>query len=344
MKRVSFFTILISLAFILILFIILSASMGYIKIPPIEVFKIIISKLCFDNSLLKNIKPLYTDIVINVRLPRILAACLVGAGLAFSGVSFQGILLNPLAEPYTLGISAGAAFGASIALLFITNQFGIYIVTAFAFLGAIFTIIAVLSLASSVGYISSNNLILAGIIVSSILSAGISLLKYIADERVSVIIFWLLGSFASETWLEVLMVFIFVVIGFLICFYFSRDLNVISLGERTSASLGINAQQVRMILLITCSLVTAACVAISGIIGFVGLVVPHLMRLLVGADNRKLIPLSALFGAILLIVADTLTRAVLPWEVPIGVLTSLIGGPFFCYIFKVKTKHNELIK
>ncbi len=344
MKEQSFLITLIVFIIILILSIILSASMGYVKIPPEQVFKILLSKLSFDQSLIKGIKPLYSDIVINVRLPRILAACLVGAGLAFSGVSFQGILLNPLAEPYTLGISAGAAFGASIALLFITSHFGIYIVTAFAFLGAIFTIIAVLSLASSVGYISSNNLILAGIIVSSILSAGISLLKYIADERVSVIIFWLLGSFSSETWLEVLMVLIFVTIGFLICLYFSRDLNVICLGERTSASLGINAQQLRMILLVTCSLVTAACVAISGIIGFVGLVVPHLMRLIVGADNRKLIPLSALFGAILLLIADTITRAILPWEVPIGVLTSLIGGPFFCYIFKIKTKHNELVK
>ncbi len=339
-KDVVYKLIVVFLAVLLLVSIIFSASMGYINIPFMIVFKIIWSRLLDIHIPIVNAHPIYKDVVLNVRLPRILAACLVGAGLAFSGVTFQGVLLNPLAEPYTLGISAGAAFGASLALLFLSVNSGIYIVTICAFIGAIITIVAVLALASSAGYISPNNLILSGIIIASILSAGISLLKYIADERVSVIVFWLLGSFASETWAEILMVFIFVTGGFIICYYFSRDLNLISLGEQTSASLGVSASRLRLILLITCSLVTAACVSISGIIGFVGLVVPHLMRMIVGSDNRKLIVVSTLAGAILLLVADTITRAILPWEVPIGVLTSLIGGPFFCYIFKVRSNRH----
>ena len=181
---------------------------------------------------------------------------------------------------------------------------------------------------------SSNNLILSGIIVAAILSAGISFLKYLADEQVSIIIFWLMGSFGSSTWTEVLLSLLFVSIALLIFIVFARDLNLMSLGERSASSLGVETKKVMMILLVTASLVAAVCVSVSGIIGFVGLLIPHMMRSLTGPDNQKLIPVSLLAGAILLLCADTVTRAVLPSEVPIGVLTALIGGPFFCYIFR----------
>ena len=322
------------LGLLLLSIIIISTGMGYLKISPLEVIEIIVSRLSGSHEFLKSIDPVFPYVVWEVRLPRILTSATVGAGLSISGVIFQGILLNPLADPYTLGISAGAAFGASIALLLNISILGSYSVPIFAFCGAISTLVAVMSLSSFDREMSSNNLILSGIIVSAILSAGISLLKYVANEQVSVIIFWLMGSFASKTWPEVFLSLVCLLIGLLICIFFAGDLNIMSLGDRSANSLGISANRVRTILLVTASFVTAICVSVSGIIGFVGLIVPHLMRFLVGADNRKLIPASALAGAALLLGADTITRAILPVEVPIGVLTALIGGPFFCYIFR----------
>jgi len=314
--------------------VVISAAMGYLYIPWLDVAKIVIAEVSGNKTLLSGMDQIFPVVVHDVRLPRILTAAIVGGGLAISGVVFQGILLNPLADPYTLGVSAGAAFGASLAIIFNIGFAGIYSVPLCAFLGAASTLIFVIYLSATGGGISSNNLILSGIIVAAILSAGISFLKYIADEQVSVIIFWLMGSFASKTWMDVMLTFAFVFIGFLVFTFFSRDLNLMSLGDRTAASLGVHTRVVPVILLITASLVTAICVSVSGIIGFVGLLVPHMMRLVTGPDNRKLIPVSLLAGAILLLCADTVTRAVLPSEIPIGVLTALIGGPFFCYIFR----------
>jgi iron complex transport system permease protein len=174
--------------------------------------------------------------------------------------------------------------------------------------------------------------------VAAILSAGISFFKYLADEQVSVIIFWLMGSFNSKTWTDVTLTVSFVSIGFLIFLFFARDLNLIALGNRTASSLGVDTRKVPLILLVTASLVTAVCVSVSGIIGFVGLLVPHMMRFITGPDNRRLIPATMLAGAILLLCADTVTRAVLPAEIPIGVLTALIGGPVFCIIYRRRQK------
>jgi iron complex transport system permease protein len=326
------------LPLLLFCMIIVSTGMGYIKISPMEVIRIIFSKLTSNHNLLEGIDSVFHYVVIEVRLPRILTSAIVGGGLSIAGVVFQGILLNPLADPYTLGISAGAAFGASIALLFGFAYLGPYSVPLFAFAGAIATLFVVIYLSSSSGNISSTSLILSGIIVSAILSAGISFIKYMADEQVSIIIFWLMGSFGSKTWTDVLVTLIFMLIGFGICIFFARDLNIMTLGDRSASSLGIDTKRVRLILLITASLITAVCVSVSGIIGFVGLIIPHLMRFFVGPDSRRLLPGSALVGATLLLTADTITRAVLPTEIPIGVLTALIGGPFFCYIFMKSRK------
>jgi len=319
---------------LLVLVVIISTGMGYVHISAIDVIRIILSGIMGNHGLVVGINKVFPYVVLDVRLPRVLTAAIVGAGLSIAGVVFQGILLNPLADPYTLGISAGAAFGASIALLLDPRFLGIYSIPVFAFAGAVATLFTVMSLSSSGGTISCNSLILSGIIVAAILSAGISFLKYVADEQVSIIIFWLMGSFASKTWTDVLLTFLFVSIGFIICTFLARDLNIMSLGDRSASSLGINPNRTRITLLVTASLITAICVSVSGIIGFVGLIIPHLMRFIVGSDSRRLIPASALTGAILLLTADTITRAVLPTEIPIGVLTALIGGPFFCYIFK----------
>jgi len=334
----AFITQVIMLAGLLFAAVITAATMGYIAIPASDVLKVIASALTGDTQMLAGVDELFPVVVLDVRLPRILAATLVGSGLAMSGAVFQGILLNPLADPYTLGVSAGAAFGASVAILLNLGFLGTYSIPLFAFCGAVATLFFVIYLSASGEGLSSNNLILSGIIVAAILSAGISFLKYLADEQVGVIIFWLMGSFGSKTWIDVGLAFAFVVFGFMVCVFFARDLNLMSLGTRTAASLGVDTRKVPLILLVTASLVAGVCVSISGIIGFVGLLVPHMVRFITGPDNRRLIPVSLLVGAILLLTADTITRAVLPAEIPIGVLTALIGGPFFCYIFRKRQK------
>lgn len=335
-NRSIFITVSLSLA--LLVSIILATGMGYLKISPAEVIRVIFSNL-FQDNIPEGMNEVFPYVILDVRLPRILLAVLVGGGLAIAGCVFQAILLNPLADPYTLGISSGAAFGAAIAL--ILGIFGITLpfwvsVPLFAFIGAIATLYVVFSLASNDSSLSSNTLILAGVIVSAILSAGIGFIKYLADEEVSIIIFWLMGSLVGTSWLDIVLVFILFIPALVAILFFSRDLNIMSLGSTTSDSLGIETEKVRRILLMSASLITAACVSVSGIIGFVGLIIPHLLRLIVGADNRVLLPACFLAGAMLLLFADTVTRAVLPSELPIGVLTSLIGGPFFCYIFRKK--------
>nr|MBF0223479.1 iron ABC transporter permease [Desulfobulbaceae bacterium] len=307
--------------------------MGYIKIPTSDVLQVLLARI-FGGEVSPEINPLFPVVILDVRLPRILTAAIVGGGLAIAGVVFQAILLNPLADPYTLGVSSGAAFGAALALVINITMLGSFSVGLFAFSGAMLALLSVLYLSSVDGRFSSNTLILSGVIVAAILSAGIGFIKHLADEQVSVIIFWLMGSFASKTWSDVLLTLVFTLLTFLVAMFYSRDLNIMSMGVRTSDSLGVDTVGTRKILLTTASLITAICVSVSGIIGFIGLIIPHLMRFITGPDNRKLIPASALAGAILLLMADTFSRAVLPSEVPIGVLTALIGGPFFCYIFR----------
>lgn len=334
----KYLLILIGLVIATVGAIVISAGMGYMQISVADIVTVLWARVSGNETLLAGIDQAIPFVVMDVRLPRILTATLVGGGLAMSGVVYQGILLNPLADPYTLGVSSGAAFGASLALLANLMLPGYVSVPIFAFVGAMATLFIVLHLSTFNGQISANTLILSGVIVGAILSAGISFIKYLADEQVAVIIFWLMGSFASRSWLDVGLVALALVIGFAITLYYGRDLNIMALGGRSADSLGVDSGRTRRILLVTASFVTALCVAVSGIIGFVGLIVPHLMRYIVGPDNRKLLPVSVFAGACLLLMADTVTRAVLPAEVPIGVLTALIGGPFFCVIFRRKQK------
>ncbi len=330
-------TLFISLlAIVLATAIVIATGMGFLKISPTEVVQVLLARIS-GRALPEGINTVFPLVIMDVRLPRILTSAIVGGGLAVSGGVFQAILLNPLADPYTLGISSGAAFGASMVL--ILTIFGITVpawvsVPLFSFLGALGTLFAVFALASPRDNYSSNTLILSGVIVASILSAGIGFIKYLADEKVGIIIFWLMGSFVGKSWTDVTLTLSFTLPGVLVILYFTRDLNIMALGARTAASLGVETGKTRKILLVWASLITAICVSVSGIIGFVGLIVPHLLRLLLGPDNRILIPACFFGGAILLLSADTVTRAILPSELPIGILTSLIGGPFFCYIFR----------
>ncbi len=340
MKQFTHTITICFLSLTLLCVMVIASGMGFLHISAMEVISIIAASINLPVSL-ENIDSTATIVVLDVRLPRILCATLVGGCLAIAGCVFQAVLLNPLADPYTRGVSSGAAFGAALSI--ILTLFGIsapsqYMIPILAFSGALITLVVVFSLSSSDKQFGSNTLILSGVIVAAILSAGIGFLKYLADEQVNVIIFWLMGSLAGKTWSEVQFVTVVAIPLGLLLFFYTKDMNILSFGSKTANSLGVDAVKTRKLLLVAASLLTAACVSISGIIGFVGLIVPHLLRRIVGPDNRILLPASFLGGALLLLIADTITRAVLPNEIPIGILTALIGGPFFCYIFKKKQR------
>jgi iron complex transport system permease protein len=332
-NRIPYGLTLLGFSLLLVILVLVSAGLGYMKIPIADVVRALVDSFSSAASQNEEIRA----VIVDVRLPRIITAVLVGAGLAVSGAVFQGILLNPLSDPYTLGISAGAAFGAAVAIVFNIGIAHLSIPLS-AFAGASTTLFFVIFLAGSGkegrSGLSSSNLILSGIMISAILSAGISFLKYLADEQVSVIVFWLMGSFTAATWPHALVLLGAIIPGFAVAFYYARDLNLMSLGERSAKTLGVETSKITLILLATASFITAVCVSVSGIIGFVGLLVPHMVRLMAGPDNRKLLALSLVLGGILLLSADTVTRAILPSEIPIGVLTALIGGPVFCFLFK----------
>ncbi len=293
---------------------------GEVAISPSEIFAILAERLSGDGS-----QGVRSAILWDVRIPRALTAFATGAALAFSGVIFQGLLLNPLAEPYTLGVATGAALGASIAITFQLPG-----ITIFAFAGSLLTLILVWGLGkSSSGTIDPTRLILAGVIISSILGSGITLLKVLAGQQVAVIVLWLLGSFTMASWSHVALSAAAGLAVLLLGLFFWRDLDVIASGA-SPASLGVDEDRVRIILLLACSLATSVVVSMSGVIGFVGLVAPHLLRLTVGPGHGHLLPLSWLGGGLLLLMADAGARSL--GELPVGVITALIGGPLFCWL------------
>ncbi|MEK4762035.1 iron ABC transporter permease [Viridibacillus sp. FSL E2-0187] len=309
---------------ILIVSIWLGVSIGSVKVP--------ISTLWNTAA-----DPTATNILWKIRMPRVVLAGLVGASLAIAGAAFQGLLKNPLADPYTLGVSSGASVGAVVTLFFgiSTPIFGIYTLPAFSMLGALLAMMGVLAFARLVDRtMKMETLILTGIIVSSFLGALISLLIALTGDELRQIIGWLMGSVSMRGWPYVKMVWPFVLIGSFLLWLNRRELNAMLFGEERAKYLGVDVKKSKILILIGGSMLTGAAVAVSGTIGFVGLVVPHMTRLLFGADHRHLLPLSFLNGASLLIVCDLFARTIIsPTELPIGVITALIGAPVFSYIF-----------
>jgi iron complex transport system permease protein len=274
-------------------------------------------------------------VVLDLRLPRVLLALCSGAGLAVAGAVFQGILRNPLADPFTLGVSGGAAFGAALAIsLGLAGAVAGFGIPLAAFAGAIVALAAVLALGRVSGGLDRNTLILAGVVVSALLAALIALIKALDEASVTGIVFWIMGSFQGRGWGELLLLLPGLCGGCLLAFALTGPLDLLSLGDSTARHLGLNARRVRLLLLLAAGAVTASCVAVSGIIGFVGLIVPHLCRLILGAGHKRLLPASALCGALLLLWSDVAARTLLPGgvELPVGVVTALLGGPFFCFL------------
>lgn len=275
-------------------------------------------------------------IFFDIRLPRVLLAGLVGASLALAGTALQGLFRNPMASPYVLGISAGAALGAVVALI-AQIDFAVPFLPAvplIAFAGALAATLVVYSLARIKGRVPVATLLLAGIAMGSFLSAVVSMILVFSEESVANVLFWLMGGLSSADWSGLTLVIPYFIAGVALLIYSARELNALLLGEEASKHLGIEVERLKRRLLFATSLLTAAAVAVTGIIGFVGLIVPHIVRLIVGPDHRLLIPLAGLAGAILLTVMDTMARTVLTQEVPVGVISALLGGPFFIFLLR----------
>ena len=329
-------TWILGLSLLLLFSIVLCVMSGSVSLPFSLTWKIILNHLpflSFDPSW----TPAQESIVWNLRLPRVFLALIIGAMLATSGVAFQGILRNPLADPYILGVSTGAAFGAASAILFFSDFsfFGQSVLPLFAFIGGLISLAFVFSLSRQQGQFERETLILAGVVVQALLGAFLSLLIAVSGEQMQQIIFWMMGSLANSDWSDVLILLPYLLIGLAYLLLQRRELNVIALGERAATHLGLNVERKKIAILIVGSLLATAAVSMVGIIGFVGLIIPHLMRLLVGPDHRILLPVSTLAGAIFLLWSDTLARTLVQsQEIPIGAITAFVGAPFFAYLLK----------
>ncbi|HHY93683.1 MAG TPA: iron chelate uptake ABC transporter family permease subunit, partial [Firmicutes bacterium] len=274
------------------------------------------------------------SIVWGLRVPRVAMGTVVGAALATGGVALQGMFRNPLADPYLLGVSSGAAVGAATAIVAgLGGLLGIGAVPAFAFLGGLGTVWVVWQLARAGGRGSVTSLLLAGVAVSAVLSALLSFILLLSGQMLHGIVVWLMGNLSGRSWSQVAWVGGYAAVAYAAIWRYRRELNALTLGEEGALTLGVQVKAVKRNLLAAASLAAAAAVAMTGVIGFVGLMVPHLLRLLVGPDHARLLPTSALGGACLLVLSDTLARCLLPpWEIPVGVITALVGGPFFLYL------------
>ncbi|MBU5269119.1 FecCD family ABC transporter permease [Clostridium cochlearium] len=342
-KKNSYYSItFIIMACILFISIILSSTLGVANITFSNSMQILMGKIPFINKLINvdNISETHKLIIINIRLPRIILSALIGAGLSVVGCVFQAIFKNPMADPYVLGISSGSALGASISIVMGISSmaFGIAGTTFFAFIGAIFTTVLVYFIAKTGTKLPTNTLLLAGVSVSFLFSSINSLIMIFNRDRVEQIVFWTMGSLASATWKQVISLFLFVIIGFILIIIYSRDLNLMLMGDETACNLGIEVNFVKKFLLIVSSIIIASCVSVSGVIGFVGLIVPHITRMIVGPNHKVLLPFSTLGGAIFMIICDTLSRILAPpAEIPVGAITALFGAPYFIYLL-IKNK------
>ncbi|HHW08515.1 MAG TPA: iron ABC transporter permease [Firmicutes bacterium] len=281
--------------------------------------------------------PTYELIFLQIRLPRVILGSLVGAALALSGAAFQGLLRNPLAGPYVLGISGGASLGAVLAMALGLGSLatGLSTVPVMAFLGALGTLILIMALGSSQGRLPTTTLILAGVAVGSFFSSVVSIIVLFSDERMGSILFWLMGGLSGAGWSTVVNMTLYMLPAALVLFWHARNLNAMAFGDEAAGHLGVEVEKVKKWLLVAASLLAAAAVSSSGVISFVGLIVPHVVRMIKGPDHRGLLPLSMVLGAVFLVACDTVARTVMaPQELPVGAVTALCGAPFFVHLLR----------
>lgn len=324
---------LLGLAFAAVIAVIWSLNIGASSVDLKTVYRVIRDLFIPDDALTAGERV----IVLKVRLPRICASILAGILLANSGLLMQGVFQNPLVSPYTMGVSNGASFGASLAIIFSANlaflNLGDYLTPLFAFVFAAITMFMVQGI-GKVGKNATATLLLAGVAVGHLFSGLVSLIKYTADEeKLPDLVFWQMGSVSDATWLQIGIMLAVVVVGQIVLTRYAWDLNVMATGEESAISLGVNYKKIRTIAFLTSTLMTGVAVAFSGIIGFVGMVAPHVSRLIVGNDYRYTIPTASVCGALLLLIADSISRLLSTTiGIPIGVVTNLIGVPFFLWL------------
>lgn len=323
--------------------IVFAIHIGAVDLTPEWIYQILVNHLA-GKEIYAVEWPAYADgIVWGMRLPKVLVASCVGAGLSLVGILMQAMTKNSMADPYLLGISSGASAGATAAILVGSLPIiGAVTVQAGAFIGAIVSSVLVFILAGASGRVSSTKLILSGTAISALFSSMSNFLIFMQnnEKKLSSVLFWMSGSFASAKWADVLPVFIVLIICIVIILLENRALDALLLGEEMAITIGVDVPKLKILIIIMSALVTGIMVSVSGTIGFVGLVIPHISRSLVGTAHKRMVPFSALLGAILMIWADAIARVVVaPSELPIGVVTAFIGAPFFLFLLR-KSKYS----
>ena len=328
--------IIIALTVLLLVSVIGSVTLGRYPISLKNTTGILFSHIL-------HIEPFWTtteaSLLLNHRLPRILLACLVGCCLSAAGSAYQGVFQNPMAAPDILGASSGAAFGAALAILFDCSS-SVIVISAFA--ASLLTVFLVMFIGEKARGGKIFNLVLSGIMVSSLISSATSFVKLVADpaDQLPAITYWLMGSLNGTLPKDVLFVLPPMALGLIPLLLFRWRINVLTLGDDEARTLGINAKILRMVVILCATLITAASVSVSGVVGWIGLVIPHLARKLVGNDYRYLLPASMLFGTVFLLITDNISRNLMATEIPLGILTSFIGAPFFLYLMAKDDKHR----
>lgn len=331
MKKKSVF---IALILITIVASIISITIGAANITFIKVLEAIFNR--FTNNINDDI---IGKIIWNIRMPRIILAALVGMGLSVTGTVFQGIFKNPMADPYVLGISSGAALGATISIVYKLESKGVLITTIFAFIGAMITILIVYNVARVGNKVPTNTLLLSGISLNFFMSSLISMSMILHRETIDSIIYWTMGSLGNASYKQICFLAPIIIVITFIFYYNHRSLNIMATGEESAYILGVDGENFKKKIIFLSSIMVATIVSVSGIIGFVGLIIPHMARLIVGANNREVIPFSIILGALFLIVCDALARGMMPpTELPVGAVTSLFGAPYFIYLLWKKKR------
>jgi iron complex transport system permease protein len=330
-------TLVISVSILFVL-IVISSSIGYVYLAPIEVLSLLLQQVPFASQhgqVYSTVTSVDKTIFFQIRLPRILGAIIVGSALAASGTVLQDIFSNPLADPFITGVSSGAAFGAALSIVLGLGSgiFGLNSIIAVAFVCGV--------LSGGVSFLAAGKrsnsamFLLAGVTVTFLNSAGVAFLTVLSGVHLPGLVFWLMGGLGEISWAVLLPTFPMIAIGLVGMLFFARDLNTLLFGEEQARSLGVNTERVKLILVALTTLVTSTAVSISGIIGFVGLIIPHVMRLMVGSDHRILLPSSIFVGASFLLLSDTVARTIMPpIDIPVGVVTAAVGGPFFIYLLR----------
>jgi iron complex transport system permease protein len=330
-RRVILFT---ALSVALVAFALVSAGMGQLQIAPAEVWNSLLRGLGLSDA--PAAAPHVDSALWSIRFPRIMAAILIGAALAVAGTMMQAVFANPLAEPGVVGVSSGAALGAAVTIVFGLTATSDWVTAGASFLAGLATTMVVYLSSRAGGRTEVVTLVLTGIAVNAFAAGGLALLTFLGDTSSrEEIVFWQLGSLNGSRWQEIGVIAPLVIVSLVVAFVLARRLDLFSLGERGARHLGVDVERVRIISIVVVAVLTCAAVAFAGIISFVGLIVPHLMRMVIGPAHRGLIAASALGGALLLLVADLVARTAVPMaDLPIGMLTSLVGGPFFFWLLR----------